>query len=301
MRKLMTLLSCFSIIGNVLAQDPRVYTESDAKGNVKIMAEKKKPGTITIEVNFSELSGYRLSGSNPLVQTINSPVNNIGSLTRESNGFNFNYRYSYKSYPGKNMSKADTLFPYLMPVKASNPVVTSGSYYIGEVVGKKSDNFYAIGFNFPVDDTVFATRAGTITVASGAESERGDHELYNVKARGNINIEHEDGTLARYNFIHPIKTLIEPGDFVVPGQPIAVFSGTQNSNTLLFSVSYLDLKFTDANGSHYKAIRPRFYIDASQTDILLPGKNYTSVHPFEIITKELSSKQKKKLGLSSKQ
>lgn len=299
MSKSIAFLSCLFIIGNVLAQDPRVYTESDGKGNVKIMAEKKKPGTITIEVNFSELNGYRLSGSNPLVQTINSSISNIGSLTRESNGFNFNYRYNYRSYPGKNMSKADTLFPYLMPVKASNPVVTSGSYYIGEVLGKKSNNFYAIGFNFPVDDTIYATRAGTITVATGAETERADHELYNVKARGNINIEHEDGTLAKYNFIHPIKTLIEPGDFVVPGQAIAVFSGAQNSNTLLFSVSYLDLKFTDDNGGHYKIIRPRFYIDANQTDILQPGKNYTSVHPYEIITKELSSKQKKKLGLSS--
>lgn len=139
------------------------------------------------------------------------------------------------------MLKADTLFPYLMPVKASNPVITSGSYYIGEIAGKKSSNYYAIGFNFLVDDTVFATRACTITVASGAETERGDHELYNVKARGNIGIEHEEGLLAKYNFIHPIKTLIEPGDFVVPGQAIAVYSGSQNSNTLLFSVSYLDL------------------------------------------------------------
>lgn len=301
MRNLITLLTGICFLGNVIAQDPRVYTESDGKGGVRLMAEKKKPGTVTIEVSFSELNGYRLSGSNPLVQTINSTVSNIGSLTRESNGFNFNYRYSYKSYPGKNMSKADTLFPYLMPVKASNPVITSGSYYIGEVVGKKSSNFYAIGFNFPVDDTVFAARAGTITTATGAETERGEHELYNVKARGNITIEHEDGTLARYNFIHPIKTLIEAGDFVVPGQAIAVFSGSQNSNTLLFSVSYLDLKFTDDNGGHYKSIRPMFYIDANQTDVLQPGKNYTSVHPYEIIIKELSSKQKKKLGLSSKQ
>ncbi len=284
-----------------MSQDPRVYTESDGKGGFRIMAEKKKAGTVTIEISFSELSGYRLSGHNPLVQTTNSPISNIGSLTREPNGFNFNFRYSYRSYPGKNMSKADTLFPYLMPVKANHPVITSGSYYIGEIVGKKSTNYYAIGFTFPVDDTVFATRAGTITTATGAEMERGDHELYNVKARGNINIEHEDGTLARYNFIHPIKALTEPGDFVVPGQAIAVFSGSQNSNTLLFSVSYLDLKFTDDNGNHYKSIRPRFYIDDNQMEVLLPGKTYTSSHPYEIITKELSSKQKKKLGLSSKQ
>jgi len=301
MSKLITLLTCISITCTLLAQDPRVYTESDGKGGVRLMAEKKKPGTVTIEVNFSELTGYRLSGSNPLVQTVNGTVSNIGNLTRESNGFSFNYRYTYKTYPGKNMSKADTLFPYLMPVKAGNNAITSGSYYIGEVVGKKSNNYYAIGFNFPVDDTVFATRAGTITTATNAEAERGDHELYNAKARGNINIEHEDGTLARYNFIHPINLLVEPGDFVIPGQPIAVFSGSQNSNTLLFSVSYLDLKFTDDNGSHYKAVRPRFYIDANQTDVLLPGKNYISLHPYEIITKELSSKQKKKLGLSAKQ
>jgi len=287
--------------GTVLAQDIRVYTESDGKGGVRLMAEKKKPGTVTIEVNFSELSGYRLSGTNPLVQTVNSPVSNIATLSREATGFNFNYRYSYKTYTGKNISKADTVFPYLMPVKNSNPVLTSGSYHIGEVVGKQSNNYYAIGFSFPIDDTVFATRAGTVIAATMAETERGDQELYNAKARGNINIEHEDGTIARYNFIHPIKTLIEPGDFVIPGQPIAVFSGSQNTNTLLFSVSYLDLKFTDDLGSHYKVVRPRFYIDNSQTDLLLPGKAYTSVHPYEIITRELNNKQKKKLGLSVKQ
>lgn len=301
MYKILALFSCLYISSNVRAQDPRVYTESDGKGGVRLMAEKKKHGTVTIELTFSELNGYRLSGSNPLVQTINATVSNIGTLTRELNGFNFSYRYSYKSFMGKNMSKADSLFPYLMPVKAGNTVITSGTYYIGEIVGKKSTNYYAIGFTFPVDDTVFAARAGTITTTTNAETERGDHELYNVKSRGNITIEQEDGTIARYNFIHPITTLVEPGDFVIPGQAIAVFSGSQNSNTLLFSVSYLDLKFIADNGSHYKMVRPRFYIDANQTDVLLPGKNYVSTHPYEIITKELSSKQKKKLGLLSKQ
>lgn len=301
MRKLITLFACISIYYTTFSQEVRVYTESDGKGGVRLMAEKKRPGSVTIEVNFSELSGYRLSGSNPLIQTVNSLVSNIGTLSREATGFNFNYRYSYKTYTGKNMSKADTLYPYLMPVKHGNPVLTSGSYHIGEVVGKKSNNYYAIGFSFPIDDTVFATRAGTIIATTMAETERGDQELYNEKARGNINIEHEDGTVARYNFIHPVKALVEPGDFVIPGQPLAVFSGNKNTNTLLFSVSYLDLKYTDDLGSHYKTVRPMFYIDAGQTDLLLPGKNYTSIHPYEIITKELSSKQKKKLGLAPKQ
>lgn len=195
------------------------------------------------------------------------------------------------------MSKADTLFPYLMPVKAGNPVPTSGSYHIGDVVGKKSNNYYAIGFSYPLDDTVLAARAGTIIYTSLAETEKGEQELFNSKSRASIQIEHEDGTLARYNFIHPIKVLIESGDFVIPGQPIAVFSGGLNSNTLLFSVSYLDMKFKDDNGSHYKTVRPKFYTESKQAELLIPGKTYTSTHTYEIITKELSNKQKKKLGL----
>lgn len=301
MRQQILMLSFLLIVTSLFAQDVRVYTESDGKGGYKILAEKKKPGSVTIEVSFTELTGYRLSGSNPLVQTVNGSNENIGTLTRETNGFSANFRYTYKTYTGRNLSKADTLYPYLMPVKAGDPVVTSGSYYIGDVVGKQSNNYYAIGFIFPMDDTVYAARAGTVISTTLAETSKGEQELYNSKSRTTLLIEQEDGTLARYNFVHPVRSTLEPGDFVVPGQPIAVFSGSLNSNTLLFSVSYLDVKFTDDNGSHYKMIRPKFHTETNPSELLLPGMKYTSVHPYELITRELSNKQKKKLGLSNKQ
>lgn len=72
MSELITLQTCFLIVGNVLAQDPRVYTESDGKGGVKIMAEKKKPGTVTVEVSFTELNGFgyqaAIRSCKPLIQ-----------------------------------------------------------------------------------------------------------------------------------------------------------------------------------------------------------------------------------------
>lgn len=83
MSKFITIISSLLIIGSSFAQDVRVFTESDGKGGYRIMAEKKKPGTVTIEVSFSELIGYRLSGHNPLVQTTNSTVGNIGTLTKK--------------------------------------------------------------------------------------------------------------------------------------------------------------------------------------------------------------------------
>ncbi|MFZ6024990.1 MAG: hypothetical protein ACOYVG_11125 [Bacteroidota bacterium] len=73
MSELITLQTCFLIVGNVLAQDPRVYTESDGKGGVKIMAEKKKPGTVTVEVSFTELNGFGYQAATRLCKLLIQP------------------------------------------------------------------------------------------------------------------------------------------------------------------------------------------------------------------------------------
>jgi hypothetical protein len=67
---------------------------------------------------------------------------------------------------------------------------------------------------------------------------------------------------------------------------------------MLFSVTYLNLKKQSSSGSYYFTVRPRFVISSDITGLAKPFIVYPSViHPIEIITKEMSKKEIKQLGI----
>jgi hypothetical protein len=127
---------------------------------------------------------------------------------------------------------------------------------------------------------------------------RNKDEVYNSKTRNYIYVEHNDGTISRYSILSSIKLLVQVGDKVIPGQPLAVFDKQEHDYTMLFDVFYLNLKATSTTGTNYFTARPRFVFESSKIDLASPFTVYPDViHPIEIVTKELSNKEIKKLGL----
>ena len=113
--------------------------------------------------------------------------------------------------------------------------------------------------------------------------------------------------MGQYSVLAPIKLLVNAGDNVIPGQPIAVFNKPADRYTVLFSVIYyLDDKKASAN-SNFGASQPLspyvylpvFFYDADNKKAapLSNNKQYTIAHPKEMIALELSKKDKKKLGI----
>lgn len=294
---------CFTYISVFSQQDIRVYSEPDNfKKGYRIMAEKTKPGTFTCTVTFKQLLGYNCSeGSSEFTTTVtNYGVQQIALLTPIENANSFSFNYSYSYVRGKNISKLDSLFTHLFPITLGKTIQTSGVYFVGDLIGKNNANFYAMGFKYQLGDTICATRAGIVYDFFDKAEARHENELFSTKTRNSIYIEHGDGTLSKYNVLSSIKMLVALGEKVIPGQPLAVFDKQEKDYTMLFNVFYLNLKIKNANGSNYFDIRPRFLLSKDNTNLAMANTIYPLVlHPFEIITKELSNKEVKKLGLKN--
>lgn len=279
----------------------RVYSAPENfKNGIRLMVEKTKPGNYTCEVTFKQLVGYYCSeGAESFQVTVsNFGTQQIALLTPIENASSFAVNYSYAYLPGKSISKPDSLYPYLLPTHPGKSIQTSGVQFVGDFIGKTNTNFYSMGFKYQLGDTICAARGGIVYETFDKAEIRKENEIFSTKTRNNIYIEHNDGTLCQYNILSPIKMLIMPGDKVIPGQALAVFDKADKDYTLLLSVQYLNIKYKMSTGSNYINLRPRFLLSPNNVNLASPFTNYPMVvHPTNIITKELSNKEIKKLGL----
>jgi len=69
---------------------------------------------------------------------------------------------------------------------------------------------------------------------------------------------------------------------------------------MLFDVSYLNINKQSASGSSYFTIKPRFVLDNERIELATVHSTYSNVlHPLALITRELSNREIKKLGLKN--
>jgi hypothetical protein len=317
-KKLFLVLTAIFISGIIYAQPViKIYHQNDFNKGYKILADNRNNVSYTVVLTFTTLEGYKISqeeriglprqgihdykNSPPGTYVFIIPAQSIGNLVCVLNhveGPVHSFHYSHKSYKGVNINNPDTAFTYLIPALANHEVTAFHTFYIGEILGKEKPGYYSAGFRFHRGDTICAARTGTVYEVSDTAQRRTKDEFYNIKTHNFIYIEQPDGTLAHYTIASPVKLLVQPGDRVIAGEPIAIFSAEDFNYPLIFRVSYLNLNNEpDEEGSYHSTIRTNFYTEQNHTQQPEDKKIYTSVHPTEITTKELTKKEIKKLGL----
>lgn len=126
-----------------------------------------------------------------------------------------------------------------------------------------------------------------------------------IKAAGiKLPLSIKTGSLANYDILAPVHLLVTPGDYVHPGQPLAVFNKESEKYTVLLSTFYLDeKKFIAYNNdkaslpSYFVYITAHFYCaEEKQSTSLQLDKIYSVEHPLEIVIAEMSKREKKKFG-----
>ncbi|MFQ5527109.1 MAG: M23 family metallopeptidase [Thermoanaerobaculia bacterium] len=85
---------------------------------------------------------------------------------------------------------------------------------------------FAIDFTMPIGTTVVAARAGTVVRVEERYVD-GDHTAGH---ENRIFLEHSDGTVARYVHLTRDGALVEVGELVAQGDPIALSGNTGNSS-----------------------------------------------------------------------
>lgn len=305
----------FSFVISATTQENLVTctSERNPDNSISIYAESQNYGEYTLKLSFPNLVGYKGNNiyNDVAIVTITRGKREVVKLIQDkmSNSFSFNYRWTY--FPGVAQRKipADSNFQYLLPGTKDNVIRISKVSNIGERFGLKNVNeYFGVGFIYGAGDTICAARAGTVYTCIDEIKTGEKGSLVYTSKRNQVNIQQKDGTLAQYAIRAPIKLLVAPGDNVIPGQPIAVFTTESERYEVMFSVSYLDEKALLANPTignsniapaYYHYVPTLFCIgdDGQTSNLSIINQTFKIGYPKELVGTELSKKDKKKLGL----
>jgi len=301
------LISSFSFSQSALIT---CSTKSNPDRSVSIYANCQANAEYTVKLIFSSYSGYTsrsFLNSNVALVTINRGYMEIMKLIPD-NSINPSLQYKYQYFPGRAFKKMpDTTFEYLLPASSGKKLqVTRVSSQVSSLFQQTGVNigteYRGTGFLYSPGDTICASRAGIVFECSDTLKTPEKTETVFMRGRNRISIEHRDGTLGIYGVLSPIKLLVKTGDEVFPGQPLAVFNSNGEKYIVLFSTCYLDEKkllsdnsYDNSRPVHFIYMPTHFYADENDrlTKLQVRGQ-YTVQHPNEIITAEMSKKEKKK-------
>ncbi len=264
--------------------------------------KKQKHGSYEISVKFTNLqnslpSDYKgvVSGSYGKLFKLR-PMNDKRSIS-------FSYSYSYRR--GSPNPKADNEIVYTLPFGKGKTVHVNEMTNLGEQFFEKAPpkNWKAYQFTLSSPDTVHAVRKGiVIEVTDLYEADTLNSYTYSRKTN-KIIIEHPDGTLASYSGFMKSKILVKEGQTVYPQTSLGILGRYDNRKTyyrLAFMAYFLSdssmgkksKKNSSASGSSYEFITPYFYTSEGKL-ILAPKKEYTVDFNDDILTQELTRREKK--------
>jgi hypothetical protein len=205
--------------------------------------------------------------------SISHGINNLFTLSIHVPGVGYGYRYSYGYWLSPSDEIINEEYPYLIPLKEGKMVNAktnlSGKIY-NSFIGNKND-------------TIYAMRRGLVTAVPRSETMD-----FRISKHDCLEILHDDGTFMIYHNLSKEKAFTSPGKIVLPGQPIGMFS-----DSLYVMVSLV------------KVSKTRNLLEAQPITYAIGGSGVVtfdeldskkqSVHPWEVIAKELKSKELKNI------
>lgn len=198
-------------------------------------------------------------------------ANNLFTFSIHVPGIGYGYQYSYTYWLAPSNEIIDEEFPYLIPISEGRKVSSKST-----LLGRVHDSF--IG---EIGDTVYCMRRGL--VAAAPRSETIDFRLSKNDC---LEVLHDDGTYMIYHYLKKSESFTSPGKIVLPGQPIGTLSDSSYLKVILMKIEKTR-NLMIAQPIKY-AVGKTGTVSFDEID----GKE-KSVHPREIITREMKSRELK--------
>ena len=261
-------------------------------------ATNASPAHQTIILELTGGSYLRANSSLPVITTIGPGRTNLITLT-EVNGAP---GYTYKYVEGCLGTKPKEVV-YLLPVAPGkqtriDTLSNVNTLYFGR---QHPENWLAFSMTAEPGDTIFASRRGMVTKVESEQVSEIKSGLTYSSYRTHLIVEHEDCTRANYELFEKEGIMVAEGQYVEAGEPLGLVQDGKayvSGAHLRFMVYYPDLTrdvlkgIMKSNGFPYafKYISPLFL----GVGIPESGKTYTSEHPEDIITQEMSKREIKR-------
>ena len=303
-RLIFVLIVVLAFAESLLAQNREIEIsyETDRMGSYTFYCTNANFCKYTVEITFSNMQNLYLPGGSPYIKEVPTGKSILFVLRPISEKLTSNFSYSYLYHQGCMVTRPDTSMVYLIPVKPGKSVVPFpfSEFILNDKV-KPNESFYSLGFKVNAGDTICAARGGI--VISSVDTILNSFSNIQTSSRENIiEIMHRDCSIARYTVIS--KSLVEVGDKITAGDPIAIAGGENYTLGTHFrlSVQYNSGKVVENpnNSSRmYKQYRwdyltLKFFTKEHDITILTPHQTLISEHPESIITRELTKGEIKK-------
>jgi hypothetical protein len=305
MSKKVILLAIISLFGmDISAQsiDKLLYVEVEYNrdNEPEFFVVNRTLFPYTVFLNFTFLQNALYPSPNPYPKTIKPGKKKVLTLKKRgivNNGgqrvIRFNYSWTYLK--GCTDANVDEDIEYSLPIKTSKNTKVKEYSYLGEVLDKEAPkNFYSVGFSSEPLDTIFASRKGIVSdIVDKYETQRGT-KFYSSE-QNLIRILHEDCTFGTYTNIRKGSFLVEEGQEVEVGDPIAFVSSSENpENTdFNFSLVHVNPNF-EKEDNYWSYAIPKFRVEKGKFVQLVDGEEYRSVLPDDIITQEMSRRERRR-------
>lgn len=285
-----------------------VKYDRNSDKSVTFRYENDIPGSVFVILKFSDLTN---ASYGTVKKTITGYLDELVTLHPNRPNENIGFSYSYRTIMGNANAKPDTTFIYALPFKDGKSVKVKNLNYLGTRFGNtEPKNWRSFQFLAQPNDTVYAVRKGmVIKIVDNNHSDETKEYSYNSKSNS-VYIEHEDGTLAKYDVLKNNSVFVKLGDVVYPSNPLAI-AGTydlEENSQLRLSIYYLDAVVKDmdfdeknkeefGNRTHmYAYIDPLFCVYGNDKLKLAANETYMSVRNDALVEAEMSKREKKRLN-----
>jgi hypothetical protein len=309
MRATLFYILLFVFTTELLAQPVpiSIKSESEPDHSISIRYEKHVHGTYTLSVKFDNSINFTDPNYEGIVAMNNGTLFRIKPLD-PNRGINFQMRTDM--IRGVLNPRVEADFVYLLPFnvgKLVSPYENKhlGEAYFGNVAPK---NWKSYNFQFDSSAAIMAARKGQVVeIVDKYDAEEKTNLLY-TSQRNHILVEHKDGTFAQYSGFKKNSILVKEGEYVFPHTVLGQNEkkGADSAYQLDFSVFFLNdkdfrelKKKTDPatlfnQRSVHEYLNPIFLTDFGLQK-LVSGQKYLVNSTAEIIEKELTKKEKKRL------
>lgn len=277
-----------------VAQSPTICTQRNENNSVDFILENKtRPGTLTVFLTLRDLQNCNTASGTFRYETRYTGTRLL-SLRPADDTRGVRYGYSYRFFLGPVDKEPDTAFVYRMPTTVRWPVRVSRGVSVYDRFRKEKKGALGLHFEMEKGDTVYAMRRGTVVEVGIPEREPDAPAVSFTSESPDLLVEQPDGTLAWYICLDGDNVLVEVGDEVLPGTPLAL-AGSYDGERYKVSVqtfwweSNPDPKERDFIRKHFF---PQF---VTEEGVVCVEKGvYRPVETEELVIREMNRKELKK-------
>ncbi len=249
----------------------KIKVERTGDGIYEFTAVNPNYFPMQLELTFTNFENMSADCELPYTGTIMPGTHKIFTLSRVfvdiPGGFDYKYNTRIGAYPVTHDNKAI----YKLPVVEGEKVKAVGF----DLTNSRTPDKILWGFEMDYDQTVYACRQGVVCQMTKVQM-RNDMKV----GDNTLTILHPDNTFGRYELLADESFLVQIGDTVSAGDPIAQVGKSRLSTSpqIRFSVYYVNTRIDTINAAKVRDIHayvnPVFKSAGKKTFILEDGVEY---------------------------